>query len=82
MKYFTKVTVSFKDGVLDPQGKTIGHALSDLGFNGIKNISTGKIFKIEIDAKSKDDAIKIASDAASKLLANPIIEKFDVEVLD
>jgi len=81
MKFLTKVTVSLKDGVLDPQGQTIGHALNDLGFDGISAVKSGKIFSIEIDAESEQKAKEIISDAAQKLLANPIIEKFDVEVI-
>jgi len=81
MKFLTKVKVTLKDGVLDPQGQTIGHALNDLGFNSISSVKSGKIFSIEIDADSEEKAKQIVSDAASKLLANPIIEKFDVEVI-
>jgi phosphoribosylformylglycinamidine synthase len=81
MKFQTKVTVSLKDGVLDPQGKTIGNALKELGFDNILKVNTGKIFILEIDAETESEAIQIASDAASKLLANPIIEQFKAEVL-
>jgi phosphoribosylformylglycinamidine synthase len=81
MKFQTKVTVSLKDGVLDPQGKTIGNALKELGFDNILKVNTGKIFILEIDAETESEAIQIASDAASRLLANPIIEQFKAEVL-
>lgn len=81
MKFQTKVTVSLKDGVLDPQGKTIGNALKELGFDNILTVNTGKIFILEIDAETESEAIQIASDAASRLLANPIIEQFKAEVL-
>lgn len=81
MKFQTKVTVSLKDGVLDPQGKTIGNALKELEFDNILKVNTGKIFILEIDAETESEAIQIASNAASKLLANPIIEQFKAEVV-
>lgn len=81
MKFQTRVTVSLKDGVLDPQGKTIGNALTELGFNNILKVNTGKIFILEIDAETESDASDIASKAASSLLANPVIEQFKIEVL-
>jgi len=81
MKFQAKVIVSLKEGVLDPQGQTIGNALSDLGFEKVLKVGTGKIFTLDIDAETKADAAQVASEAASKLLANPVIEKFDVEVI-
>ena len=80
MKYQARVTVSLKDGVLDPQGQTIGRALTELGFESVLKVSTGKIFVLEIEAETESGAVDAASRAASKLLANPIIEQFKVEV--
>jgi len=81
MKFQAKVTVSLKEGVLDPQGQTIGNALLDLGFENILKVKTGKIFTLEIDAETESDAVRAASEAASKLLANPVIEQYKVEVV-
>ena len=81
MKVTANIRVFLKDGVLDPQGVTIGRALQDLGFGKVLQVSTGKMFKLELDAETEAEAKKIASDAASKLLANPIIERFEVEVV-
>lgn len=81
MKFQTRVTVSLKDGVLDPQGKTIGNALMELGFGNILKVNTGKVFTLEIEAETESEATQAASDAASKLLANPVIEQFKVEVI-
>ncbi len=81
MRFFANIKVLLKDGVLDPQGETVGHALRDLGFGSVIRTSTGKIFKMEIDAETEADARKIASEAASKLLANPVIERYEIEVL-
>jgi len=81
MKFQTRVTVSLKDGVLDPQGKTIGNALMELGFENILKVNTGKVFTLEIEAETESEATQAASSAALKLLANPVIEQFKVEVI-
>ncbi len=81
MKFKTDVRVTLKDGVLDPQGMTIGRALADLGFDSIVSVGTGKLFELEIDADSEAKAREIAAAAASKLLANPVIEGFKIEVV-
>lgn len=80
MKFLANVKVSLKNGVLDPQGQTIGRALLDLGFDSIVEVSTGKIFRLEINAESEAEARVVADKAASKLLANPIIEGYEIEV--
>ena len=81
MRFFANIKVNLKEGVLDPQGETIGRALRDLGFANILKTSTGKMFRLEIDADTEADARKIAAEAAGKLLANPVIERYDVEVV-
>ena len=81
MRFFANIKVNLKEGVLDPQGETIGRALRDLGFGNILKTSTGKMFRLEIDADTEADARSIAADAATKLLANPVIERFEVEVV-
>jgi phosphoribosylformylglycinamidine synthase subunit PurS len=81
MRFFANIKVQLKDGVLDPQGETIGRALRDLGFDSILKISTGKIFRLEVDADTEADARKIAAGAAKQLLANPVIERYEVEVV-
>ena len=80
MKFSASVKVSLKNGVLDPQGLTIGRALSDLGFDSVMKVNTGKIFRLEINAESEAEARVVADKAASKLLANPIIEGYEIEV--
>lgn len=81
MKFRADVRVTLKDGVLDPQGLTIGRALADLGFESIVGVGTGKLFELEIDAESEEQAREIAAQASTKLLANPVIEGFEIEVV-
>ena len=71
------VTVMLKNGVLDPQGKAIGHALGALGFQGVGEVRVGK--RIELELVETDKAA--AEDMARKLLANLVIESFSVEIV-
>ena len=75
-----RVFVMPKNGVLDPQGKAIGHALGTLGFEGIGEVRTGKVIELEL-AETDPEAAKAAAEAmARKLLANTVIESFRVEL--
>lgn len=74
------VTVMLKEGVLDPQGKAIGQALSHLGFAGVGEVRAGKVIELEL-AETDPKAAKAAAEAmARKLLANTVIERFEVSV--
>jgi len=75
-----RVFVTLKPSVFDPQGRTIAEALHSMGYNGVGDVRQGKYFELELDAASADQARSIASDVADKLLANPVIESYRVEV--
>ena len=75
-----RVTVTLKNGVLDPQGKAIEHALSGLGFGGVGSVRQGKVFDIEIDGVNKSQAEADLKAMCDKLLANTVIENYAVEV--
>jgi phosphoribosylformylglycinamidine synthase len=75
-----RVFVTLKPSVFDPQGHTIADALHSMGYNGIGDVRQGKYFELELDAKSADAARALASEVADKLLANPVIESYRVEV--
>jgi len=74
------VTVMLKHGVLDPQGKAIGHALQTLGFDGVGDVRAGKIIELDLAETDPAAARVQAEDMARKLLANTVIESFRVEV--
>ena len=74
------VTVMLKPGVLDPQGRAIGHALGTLGFAGVGEVRAGKVIELELDAPDPEAARAQAEDMARRLLANTVIESFHVEV--
>ncbi|OYV26579.1 MAG: phosphoribosylformylglycinamidine synthase [Acidocella sp. 20-63-7] len=76
------VTVMLKDGVLDPQGKAIGHALNNLGFAQVGEVRAGKIIELELSETDMNAATTAAEDMARKLLANTVIESFKVEIAD
>ncbi len=74
------VTVMLKPGVLDPQGKAIGHALQTLGFAGVGEVRAGKVIELELSEGDPAHARATAEDMARKLLANTVIESFHVEI--
>ena len=74
------VTVMLKTGVLDPQGRAIGHALHTLGFDGVGEVRAGKVIELEMAETDPARARAQAEDMARRLLANTVIESFRVEV--
>jgi len=64
--------------LLDPQGKAVMGGLSNLGLRGVEDVRIGKNILLQIEAASADEAKKIAEEAAQKLLANPVMEQFEV----
>ncbi|MDE1905483.1 MAG: phosphoribosylformylglycinamidine synthase subunit PurS [Rhodospirillales bacterium] len=74
------VTIMLKNGVLDPQGKAIGHALNNLGFAQVGEVRMGKIVELELTETDAAKAKTQAEDMARKLLANTVIESFKVEI--
>jgi phosphoribosylformylglycinamidine synthase PurS subunit len=77
-----KVHVTLKQGVLDPQGKAIGHALAALGFDGIEDVRQGKYIEIELAEPDADAARAKVEDMCRKLLANMVIENYTVDITD
>ena len=75
-----KVFVTLKPSVFDPQGKTIADALHSLGYKGVGDVRQGKYFELELAAASADEARKLASEVADKVLANPVIESYRIEI--
>jgi len=75
-----RVFVTLKNGVLDPQGKAIGHALNNLGFGSVGDVRQGKVIDIELAEKSETKARAELKDMCEKLLANTIIEKYEIEL--
>jgi len=75
-----KVHVTLKKGVLDPQGKAIGHALQSLGFDGVGEVRQGKVIEIELAETDRAKAEAAVRSMCEKLLANTVIEDYAVEL--
>ena len=76
-----RVTVTLKNGVLDPQGKAIEGGLGALGFDGISSVRQGKVFDLEIEEKDPGKAETQIAAMCEKLLANTVIEDYAVEIM-
>jgi phosphoribosylformylglycinamidine synthase PurS subunit len=75
-----RVFVTLKNGVLDPQGKAIGHALNGLGFGAVGEVRQGKVIDIELGETDEAKARSSLKDMCEKLLANTVIEKYEIEL--
>jgi len=75
-----KIKVTLKNGVLDPQGKAIEGALGSLGFSGIEHVRQGKYFEIDLKNSDKAKAKAELDDICRKLLANTVIENYEIEL--
>jgi len=75
-----RVFVTLKPSVFDPQGTTVAEALHTLGYATVRDVRQGKYFELDIDAATADEARRLASEAADRLLSNPVIESYRIEV--
>jgi phosphoribosylformylglycinamidine synthase len=76
-----RVDVMLKDGVLDPQGKAIAHALGNLGFDGVGDVRAGKVIELDLAETDAARAVETVKKMAATLLANLVIEDFKVSVV-
>ncbi len=75
-----RVFVTLKPSVFDPQGQTIADALHSMGYGTVGDVRQGKYFELELESASVEQARTLAAEVADKLLANPVIESYRVEV--
>ena len=75
-----RVFVTLKNGVLDPQGKAIGHALNGLGFAAVGEVRQGKVIDLELKETEAGKAKAALKEMCEKLLANTVIEKYEIEL--
>ena len=76
-----RIHITLKNGVLDPQGKAIQHALSGLGFDAVKDVRQGKYIEVELSEDDSEAARATVADMCEKLLANTVIENYDIEIV-
>lgn len=75
-----RIHVTLKDGVLDPQGATVRHALGQLGFAGVSDVRQGKYLEIDLEETDPQKAEAAVREMCEKLLANTVIENYSVEI--
>ena len=75
-----RIFVTLKNGVLDPQGKAIGHALNNLGFTSVDEVRQGKVIDIELSETDESKARAEIENMCEKLLANTVIESYEIEL--
>ncbi|HTT83208.1 MAG TPA: phosphoribosylformylglycinamidine synthase subunit PurS [Rhizomicrobium sp.] len=75
-----RVFITLKDGVLDPQGRAIGHALHNLGFQEVGEVRQGKVIDIELDVSDQVRVRARLKEMCEQLLANTVIEKYEIEL--
>ncbi|TCP42847.1 phosphoribosylformylglycinamidine synthase subunit PurS [Rhodovulum marinum] len=75
-----RVHVMLKDGVLDPQGQAVAHALGALGFEGVGDVRQGKVIDLELHETDTEAARAKVREMCEKLLANTVIERYDIEI--
>ena len=80
MKYSVQVHVMPLKELLDPQGKAVLGGLKNLGLGSVEDVRVGKHISLQVEAASEDEAKRIAQEASKKLLANPVMEYFEIEV--
>jgi phosphoribosylformylglycinamidine synthase subunit PurS len=80
MKYTVQVKVMPLKELLDPQGKAVLGGLSNLGMKGVEDVRIGKNITLQVEASSKEEAQQVAEQAIKKLLANPVMEYFEISV--
>lgn len=78
--YLSKVRITLRKSILDPQGKAVQHAVSSLGVHDVQEVRMGKYIELKLNAASEVEARKATEEVCRKLLANPVMEDFHFEV--
>ena len=76
------VNVYLKEGVLDPQGKAVHHALGSLGFDNVTDVRIGKQIVLQLEESDREKAMKELEEMAETLLANTVIEDYEIEIVE
>jgi phosphoribosylformylglycinamidine synthase len=78
--FLSKVRVTLRKSILDPQGKAVEHAVATLGVNGVRDVRMGKYIEFKVDETTEKDAKRATEEVCRKLLANPVMEDYQFEV--
>ena len=80
MLYRAKIEIVLRPSILDPQGKVTLHALHSLGFAAVERVRMGKLVEMMIDASDADQAREIATESCRRVLANPVMEDYSIQI--
>jgi len=78
--YKATISITLRPSILDPEGKTVHHALTNLGYDQIDQVRMGKRAEVWIDEEDEEAAREVATEACEKLLANPVTENFEIHL--
>ena len=78
--FLSKIKITVRPSILDPQGKAVEHAITTLGVNGVQDVRMGKYIEFRVERDSEADAEKATEEVCKKLLANPIMEDYQFEI--
>ena len=78
--YKATISITLRPSILDPEGKTVQHALTNLGYEEVTQVRMGKQAEVWIDAEDEDEARQVATEACEKLLANPVADNFEIQL--
>lgn len=73
-----QVTVTLRTSILDPQGKAVEHGIHSMGYTSVGNVRIGKIVELDVDTTDRTEAVRVAEEIAKKLLANPVMEDYQI----
>ena len=76
----SKIVVTLRKSILDPQGKAVERGIHSLGFSAVKNVRMGKFVALELETDSKEDAERMVNEVSRKLLENPVMEDFSYAI--
>ncbi|HXG00324.1 MAG TPA: phosphoribosylformylglycinamidine synthase subunit PurS [Bacteroidota bacterium] len=79
--YLSKITVTLRPSILDPQGKAVEHAIASLNVGSVKDVRIGKYIEMKVNATDEESARKTTDEVCRKLLANPVMEDYRFEIV-
>lgn len=82
MEIVSEILIELKPGIQDPVGKTIKDALVRLGYKNVKDVRNAKRLIVKLEAESKEEALRQLEEMCKRLLANPVIENYEIRLLD
>lgn len=77
-----RVRIRYRPGVLDPEARAIGRALANLGYQGVRSVARSKVIELDLETADRAEAERQVKDMCDRLLANPVIETYDVTFAD